>query len=74
MADYECDHGAVETIALDQTVGIRCLECGKHVAVCWYDEHIPQTLWNKACLNDPGAIPCEDPKENFCALCDEKIV
>jgi hypothetical protein len=37
------------------------------------DDHIPESLWNRACLNTPEAKPCEQSRDDVCSLCEEKI-
>lgn len=68
-----CKHNRVKPVACDQTLGIVCLDCNFLIAECWYDDHIPESLWNKACMNDADAIPSEQNRDNVCALCGEEF-
>ena len=57
----------------DQTLGVECVDCGEIVAVCWMDEHIPESLWNRAALTLSGAVPCAQNRDNACALCEREF-
>lgn len=69
----DCAHSSVMPQVCDQTLGVYCLECQSVVAWCWSDEHVPEPLWNRACLNDPEAVPCDESRDDHCAICKEKI-
>ena len=69
----DCSHVRVKPEPCDQTLGVLCLDCDTLIAVCWSDEHIPESLWNRACLSDSGANPCEQSRDDHCALCGEAI-
>jgi hypothetical protein len=72
----ECKHARVRSAVCDQTLGVDCLDCNTNIAVCWMDDHIPESLWNRVCDcgYDPGAKRCEQNRDDVCALCGEKIV
>ncbi len=57
----------------DQTLGLACTECNDIVRVCWGDEHIPESMWNRACENDADGVPCAESRVDVCALCGESI-
>lgn len=69
----DCEHTRVKPEVCDQTLGIVCVDCLEGIAVCWGDDHIPETLWNRACYFDSDAIRCEQNREDFCALCGDAI-
>lgn len=68
-----CDHSQVCPEFCDQTLGVRCLDCNRLVAVCWGDEHVPESLWNRACENDSEANSCEQSRDDYCAICEERL-
>ncbi len=69
-----CEHARVAPEVCDQTLGVKCLVCNALLAWCWQDDHVPESLWNRACENEPGeAIPCPDNRDNVCALCSELV-
>lgn len=70
-----CTHPEVLPVPADQTLGVQCWTCRELIAACWADEHIPESLWNRACAhpNDLGAIPSEQNREDVCAICKEPI-
>lgn len=68
----ECKHTRVAPEVCDQTLGVKCLDCNALVAVCW-DTHVPESLWNRACENDPEGKPCEQNRDDVCGICDEPI-
>jgi hypothetical protein len=39
-----CKHGRVAPDAMDQTIGVYCLDCDLVLAYCWMDNHIPESL------------------------------
>lgn len=69
-----CTHTRVAPAACDQTLAVVCLDCHLQLAVCWMDQHIPESLWNRACQNDPEAVPCQQNRDDVCALCEEPVV
>jgi len=69
----ECQHARVVSEVCDQTLGVLCLDCSTLLSYCWGDEHIPESLWNRACKFDEGANPCEQSRDDFCALCSEHM-
>jgi hypothetical protein len=69
----DCIHARVAPEPCDQTLGVLCLDCDTIVAVCWMDEHIPESLWNRACENDTGGNPCEQSRDDVCAICEQQI-
>jgi hypothetical protein len=69
----ECPHARLRIEGMDQTLGLVCEDCGECMAYCWMDDHIPESLWNRACTNYPGGNPCEQSRDNVCALCEEPI-
>lgn len=66
-----CTHKRLTSAALDQTMGVVCLDCGLILAYCWDTDHVPEALWNQAAQNDPNRTPCELSRENVCAICQE---
>lgn len=68
-----CKHERLITEVCDQTLGVGCLDCMRLLAFCWQDEHIPESLWNRACETDKEAVPCEQNRDDHCALCKEPI-
>lgn len=69
----DCAHPQTYPDIVDQTVGVICRDCGELVAVCWYDEHIPEDVWNRACLSDNDGHPRPTNRSNVCAICEEPI-
>ena len=67
----DCQHENVTPEVCDQTLGVLCLDCNTILAVCWMDEHIPESLWNRACENDKEANTCEQNRDDYCSLCGE---
>lgn len=67
--EAECGHARVEAAVCDQTLAVVCADCDMHLAACWRDEHIPESLWNRACENDPSCKPCEQGRDDVCAIC-----
>lgn len=72
--DVMCEHARVKPEIWDQTLGILCLDCNGLIALCWGDSHVPERLWNRACQSDSNAIPCEQNRDDVCALCRENII
>lgn len=68
-----CEHKNVIPEVCDQTLGVACLDCKELLAWCWADRHIPESLWNRSCANDRGAHPCEQNRNDHCAICEEPI-
>ena len=71
MAD--CAHTRVAPDVYDQTLGVYCLDCRETLGVCWADDHIPESLWNRACENDPTYLECDESRPDVCAICHEPI-
>lgn len=69
----ECAHERVSIETYDQTLCIVCLDCNERLAYCWFDQHIPEALWNRACKNSTGVVPCKKDRDNICALCSARI-
>jgi len=69
----DCKHARVAPEVCDQTLGVYCLDCNEGLVVCWMKEHIPESLWNRACTNDVDAVPCERDRDNYCAICGEEF-
>lgn len=69
----DCGHSQVTPEPCDQTLGVLCLECSTIIAVCWGDEHIPESLWNRACENDKNANRSEQNRDVVCAICEQRI-
>ena len=72
-SDSTCEHPRVAPEGMDQTLGVICLDCDMVLAYCWMDEHIPESLWNRACLSDDSAVPRKLSRENVCSLCGHRI-
>ena len=74
-----CEHQHVKPETVDQTLGVACTDCHRLLAWCWADHHVPESLWNRACKWEAptgtaaGAVPCEQDRDDFCAVCDERI-
>jgi hypothetical protein len=68
-----CKHERLTVDVCDQTLAVVCIDCDHQLAVCWMDEHIPESLWNRACANDCTSRPCEQSRDDVCAICEEKI-
>lgn len=66
-------HDRVKPEVCDQTLGVACLDCNELLAWCWSDKHLPESLWNRACQNDPEAVPCEQSRDGVCAICGEPV-
>lgn len=69
----ECSHKEVIPEVCDQTLGVDCMDCGANLAVCWRDEHVPEDLWNRSCKNADDAVPCEQDRPDYCAICGKHI-
>ncbi len=72
MSD-NCEHKHVRPEVCDQTLGVVCCDCSKLLGVCWGDEHFSESLWNRACLNDPDCVKCKLNRDDFCGLCGAYI-
>lgn len=70
----DCAHARLTIEVCDQTLGLVCRECETLVAFCWMDDHIPESLWNRACTTDPNGKPCEQNRDDVCALCGDSVV
>jgi hypothetical protein len=68
-----CQHARVRPEVCDQTLGVGCLDCKELLAWCWSEKHVPESLWNRACANDAEAVPCEQSRDDRCAVCGEAI-
>jgi hypothetical protein len=69
----ECNHERVVSHVCDQTLGVLCLDCNTILGCCWMDEHLPESLWNRVCIYDRDAKPCEQSRDDHCFLCGEKF-
>lgn len=67
-----CKHLWVKTVWLDQTLGVECMACGLTLAYCWADEHVPESLWNRACKTSPTSKPCQENRDDVCAICEQE--
>ena len=72
MAD-PCLHVRLTSEVCDQTLGVACLDCKALLAWCWQDNHIPESLWNRAAAGDEELVPCEMDRDDHCALCGEAM-
>lgn len=70
----DCKHESVSSIVLDQTLGVECNTCYHLLAYCWMDEHLPESLWNKACINDVDCNVCDEDRDDYCVICRRQIV
>jgi hypothetical protein len=68
-----CPHTNVTPEVCDQTLGVSCSDCSELLHICWMDDHIPESLWNRAASSLPDAIPCEESRDNVCAICKAVI-
>lgn len=68
-----CPHLHVAPETIDQTLGVQCRDCLATLAFCWQDNHIPESLWNRACENAADAVPCDQSRDDCCALCGEPM-
>lgn len=75
-----CMHLQLEPGVYDQTLGVRCFDCGLLLAYCWMDNHVAEDVWNQACRQtrergDADAEdwkPCADVRQvRHCAICEE---
>ena len=68
----DCEHNRVVPEVMDQTIGVGCLDCDFALYVCWGAEHVPVSLWNRACAA-PGFEDCAPVAEDHgqCAICGE---
>lgn len=69
----KCEHVRVAPEHVDQTLGVVCLDCNTILCACWMDEHIPESIWNRACQFDSDTNPCEQNRDDYCAICEEHI-
>lgn len=72
MNSIDCTHHKVKPAVIDQTLGVECVECGWLLAACW-DDHVPESLWNRACKNDSDAKPCDKNRDDYCAICCQQF-
>lgn len=68
-----CPHEHLAFEVLDQAGGVVCNDCNKVLAFCWADDHIPESLWNRLCAQDPNARPCAQNRDDVCGICEEPI-
>lgn len=68
-----CKHYRVTSEPCDQTLGVVCMDCNTLLTVCWMDDHIPESLWNRACENDKDSILCVQNRDDVCAICGAVI-
>jgi hypothetical protein len=71
MSDTICLHNQLVFEVMDQTAGVACKDCNTTLAYCWMDNHIPESLWNRLCDQDPQAKRCEQNRDNICGICKE---
>ena len=69
----ECTHVRLGPDTVDQTLGVVCLDCDTLLAWCWMERHIPESLWNRVCVLDADCRPCEQNRDDVCAVCEEPI-
>jgi hypothetical protein len=67
-----CKHINLKAEIVDQTAGVLCTDCNTLLATCW-DDHIPESLWNRTCKSDPELKPCKQNRDNVCAICSEEF-
>lgn len=73
-ANRACIHNQVFPVFRDQSLGVACLACKAPLGVCWgADQHVSEALWNRACLNDDEANPCEQNRDDHCAICERTM-
>ncbi len=70
-----CEHVHVRPEVCDQTLGVLCEDCLTLAAVCWAEDHIPESMWNRACANaeDPDWVPSKQSRDDVCAICGETL-
>lgn len=68
----DCKHPRLCAVPADQTIGVECPDCN-FFKCCWSDEHINEALWNLACTNSRAAVPCEQSRDDVCAICGEPM-
>jgi hypothetical protein len=64
-----CDHVHVVECVCDQTLGVACVDCNTLLAWCWSEDHVPESLWNRAVKADINAKVCEHNRDDVCAIC-----
>lgn len=69
----ECGHERLKPEVMDQTLGVVCMDCGAALHWCWAERCLPESAWNRACLNDPDARPTEQSRDDHCAICGDAI-
>ena len=67
-----CKHLRLHPDVFDQTAGVVCDDCD-FTTCCWRDEHVSEALWNRACTNSRAAVPCEQSRDDVCAICGEPM-
>jgi len=68
-----CEHLNAVAEVVDQTLGVTCPDCD-YQAACWQDEHVPESIWNKACKNTEGFKLSEQNRDDYCFLCGTHMV
>ena len=66
-----CEHAETLPVALDQTAGVECWKCRTVLGYCWMDKHVSEAMWNRACGESSDFKPCEQSRENVCAICSQ---
>jgi hypothetical protein len=66
----DCAHERMTPEVFDQTLGVSCPDCHLE-AWCWAEKHVSEALWNLACKNDRDAKPCEQSRDDVCAMCGD---
>jgi hypothetical protein len=69
MAERECPHEHLKPEVVDQTLGVACLDCDELLYYCWGSEHVPESIWNRACESGRSCRPCEQSRDDRCAIC-----
>lgn len=68
-----CTHKRLKVEPCDQTIAVECVDCDEICHWCWADEHIPESLWNRACDSGPELVRCEQSRDGVCAICEGEI-
>jgi len=68
-----CVHEHLAFHVYDQTGGVACADCGERLAMCWDDQHIPESLWNRLAAQDKQCERCKRSRDNVCAICEKRI-
>ncbi len=67
--DFLCTHDRLKPEVVDQTLGVGCLDCDTLLCWCRTENHVPESVWNRACKNDTTARLCEQNRDDHCAIC-----